>query len=205
MTKETPKLILKLLLVIVVLVGCIVGLVLIFIGAWLHTYKVFTEKTQVAEIEVGPQQIENGEKVFKVKYKEVKARSSLAAVFGSPAAEIEFENEQDFDMKGDEVRLGGQLVKLNDVLNLLGFKTIYKITRLESTYLDVEEAKNNENSIYELNGGVDAVFKYYQSNEAALSFFIDTAMGDYPGKNVQNRPVRYGLFVTEEGFLLDRL
>jgi hypothetical protein len=205
MEGKTGKLILRIILVLVVLLLCAVGAALTFFAAWLHTYKVFTQKTLVAEIEVSPRSQSGEETTFDVTYREVIARSSLTSIFGSPAGQIELTDPQTFSMKGDEVRLGGQVVKLNDSLNLFGFKTIYKITRIESTYLDVDEAQTKEGAVYELNGGVDVVFKFYQENEQALSFLIDTAMGDYPGKNVQNQTVRYGLFVTEEGFLLDRL
>jgi hypothetical protein len=205
MEKKTAKIILRLVLIIMILIFCIAALSAFFVAAWLQTYKVFTQKTLVAELDVTAQRQEGDKKAFSVTYKEVKARSSLAAIFGSTNSDLQFSDPQTFEMQGDEVRLGGQVVKLNDLLNLFGFKTIYKVTRLESTYLDVAEAKAKPTSIYELNGGVDALFKFYQTNEGALSFIIDTAMGDYPGKNVQNQPVKYGLYVTEEGFLLDRM
>ncbi len=205
MEKKTAKIILRLILVIMILICCIAALSAFFVAAWLQTYKVFTQKTLVAELDVSAQKQENDRKTFSVTYKEVKARSSLAAIFGSTNSDVQFAEPQTFEMQGDEVRLGGQVVKLNDLINLLGFKTIYKITRLEGTYLDANDAKTKPVSVFDLNGGVDALFKFYQSNEGALSFIIDTAEGDYPGKNIQNQPVKYGLYVTEEGFLLDRM
>ncbi|MFQ5493496.1 MAG: hypothetical protein ACE5DX_05050 [Candidatus Dojkabacteria bacterium] len=201
MGNKTARIILNLVLVIVLLVSLLGILVIGFTGAWLHTYRVFTEKTKVAEVEVIPRE----ENVFEVKYRQVKNPTGLSAVFGASTPGEEFESEQSFEFKGDEIRIGGQVVKFNDPLSLLGFKTVYKITRIESAFLDVETEIEEGRDLYELNGGVDETFKFLQRNEANLSAIIDTAMGDYPGKNVQSEMIVYGLFVTEEGFLLDRL
>lgn len=205
MNKTTGRLILNLLITIVILLSCIMILISVFVGAWLHTYRVFTQKTLVAEITVSELRHENDRDYFEITYKPVKATSALVSIFRGAEPEYAFEEEEKFNLEGDEVRIGGQVIKFQDPLNLLGFKTVYKITRLEGSYLDADKQNKYKPDVIELNGGVDEIFKYLQEHEDSFAFAIDTVIGDYPGKNVQSHPLEYGLYVTEEGFLLDRL
>lgn len=205
MNKNGGKIVLNLLLVIIILISAIGILSSVFVGLWLHTYNVFTEKQLVAEITVSPLELTEDNKQFKVEYKQVQGQSAFSALFGVVSTDDAFVESKEYVLNGDEVRLGGQIVKFNDPYYLIGFKTIYKITKIEGGYLDVDEQNTHGVSAVELNGGVDDFFKFMQSNESTFSFIVDTAMGDYPAKNVQQQTVKYGLFVTEEGFLLDRI
>lgn len=193
---KSIKTILNLLVIILFLVLLVNLMAGAFLGIWLQTYKAFTSKTLVAEISLSEQKHEG-----EIPYTDV----TLKQVQGGVGQTIIYSDPQSYKVYGNEVRIGGQVIKFQDVLTLIGVKTVYKVTRLEGSFLDATQELNSPRSVYDLNGGVDPVYVFLQNNEDTFKFVIETTMGDYPGKNVQGSAQTYGLFVTEEGFLLEKI
>ena len=201
MTKKFLKIIINLIFIILILLIIVNLLVFLFGFIWLQTYKAFTGKTYVAQITVQPLQTSaDGKSSFTLTYKQVKSLPLNTEAID--VNKIEFEEPQTFTLQGNEFRIGGQILKVQNFLSLLGVKTVFKINRLESSYLVAADEEKFGRTVIDLGGGVDNIFIFIQQNESLFRVFIDTAMGDYPGKNVQNRETTYDLFVTEEGFLL---
>jgi len=197
------KTIVNLVFIILILIVIVNAIIFIFGLVWLQTYKAFTAKTFVAEIAVSPLAVEaDGRNSFEVTYRQVKSLPAIGA--NDVKTDVEFQKPMTFKMIGDEFRIGGQIIKFQDLLTILGIKTVFKITRLESSFLDGSNEGKYGRTVIDLNGGVDNVFKFVQENEGGLlSIFVDTAMGDYPGKNAPIlESTIYDLYVTEEGFLL---
>lgn len=208
MNKSYGKLTLYLVLAIFTLFGLLIFSALAFIGIWLNTYKVFTKEDLVAEITVsGEMKDENGFETFELKYKPIEEESALLKLFIKREPEDEtFGETQTFSMHGDHFEIGGQLIKFDDWATVLGFNTIYKVTRLEGDYIDVELAQNPpERSVEALNGGIDDYWKYLENNEDTYDFLVDTVFGNFSTKFIQEEEKTYGLYITEDGFVLEEL
>lgn len=182
------------------------ALVMLFIGGWLHTYNVFTEKSLVAEVTIYPvEQDENG-KYFRVDYKPYIESSALSTLIStnnniSGAGEV-----QQFKIYGDSIHLGGPIVKFYDHLILVNFKTIYKVGKLFGRY-DInndQELNRKVQSSYDLNGGIDETWKLINDriNEWPYVMFFETTEIDTKGvfAPTGNTPANYNFYITNQGF-----
>ncbi len=206
--KKLIKIIISLVLLLVFVVTCFGAFAIISFASWLHTYKAFTQKTLVAEIEVSEEKKdEAGLNYATIKYKEVNDESALVKILTSKDTKKDFSNEQEFKVYGDSFIVGGQVVKFDDFWYLFNLHSIYKLTRLEGDFIDVELKQNlpsDKRSIYELNGGVDDFWKKLQENEKKYDFLVDTVMGSYASKFFEDTPKSYNLYITEDGFILEQ-
>ena len=178
------------------------------IAGWLHTYRAFTQKDLVAVIELeGIQVDEEGYEYTTVKYKPVKDKSALTSIFSSREFNSdEYDAVQEYKIYGDQVEIGGDFVKFGDHLTLLGIKNIYKVTRLEGDFSNPDKAANlpqGKRSVIGLNGGTDDYWKFLQENTEDMDFVVDSVYGSYSSKFIRGEKTTYGLYVTEDGFILD--
>lgn len=208
--RNLVKVIISLCLLIVFLIACFVSISAFLIGGWLHTYKVFTQKKLVAVVEVGEEKVdEDGLEYFDVTYKAVDDKSALIIMF-SPGSkkDKQFAQSQDYTVYGDHIEVGGEIIKFNDFWQLFNLRNIYKVTRLEGDYSDIEKAKSlsgEKRSIFALNGGTDEYWRHLQEREEDYDYLVDSVFGNFSTKFVQDEPREYGLYITEDGFILDSL
>lgn len=210
MPKKFVKVIFSLILTIIFIIACFLAFIMFSFASWLHTYRAFTQKKLVAIIEVQPsKKDERGFEYTTLTYKPVKEESALIRMLtGSNSESEDFDGDKEYKLYGDHVELGGEVVKFNDFWTLFNLKSIYKVTRLEGDFTDAETAKklpSEERSVYELNGGTDDYWKRLQKNTSDYDFLVDTVYGSYATKFVQDEPQTYGLYITEDGFLLDNV
>jgi hypothetical protein len=97
------------------------------------------------------------------------------------------------------------MIKWNDWATLIGLDTIYKVSRLKGEYSDIELERDAERSVYDLNGGIDSGWKNLQKNESKLSFVVDSVYTSAAKKFIEDEEVTWGLYITEDGFILDRM
>ena len=208
--KNLLKTILTLSLVIIFLLSCVTVLVFIFTAAWLRTYKSFTDREKIAEIELTPIESDTrGLDRFEVKYIQFEGTTGFEKLFfpdSEYSTNVEFEKE--YTMYGDTVLIEAHTVKLPDALTLLNYKALFKITGIEGDYIDnrekTKQLSGDERSIYDLNGGVDSTWEFIKRNESKLRIFIDTAEISSKGKAVSDSPEKYSIFITEEGIVIDQ-
>lgn len=207
MNKSFYKLTISLVLIISALVIILILVVSSFTTIWLHTYKAFTKEKLVAQITVSEQFTdEDGFDTFNIVYRPVDDESALVRLLTNEGGSSGFEEKSEYMFLGDEFEVGGQVIKFNNWVTLLGFDTIYKVTKIEGDFTDVEQARNApERSIEELNGGVDPQWKYLQENEENLDFLVDTVYGSSASKFILREEKIYRLYITEDGFILDEL
>jgi hypothetical protein len=204
--KTLIKTIFTLSLVIVFLMTCIVSILTVGVSMWLHTYKALTKKTLVAEITTSELKYEDDIPYFDVTYKQVQQKTAFQRIFSRGNEETtHYELTEDYKVYGDRVEVGGEIIKWNDWLNLLGLDTIYKISRLKGNYSDTELEREAERSVYDLNGGVDSIWKTLQKNEESFSFLVDSVYSSAGMKFVEDKDVKWGVYVTTDGILIDRL
>lgn len=183
--------------------------------AWLHTYRVFTDKRPVAEVTVSEiKEDENGEYVD-VTIKQIKAQSPLNRVFNPKEVDLEnFEESETYKIYGDEITLGGPVVRFRDVLTLFNFQTVYKLAVIKGDYSDVskESVRNNPTMprVYELNGGAESwrdvsdALDRKDLKGRIFEMFIDygveiQAAGVFASETKEKT---FKLCVSEDGFLI---
>ncbi|MBD3280158.1 hypothetical protein GF389_01375 [Candidatus Dojkabacteria bacterium] len=207
--KNTIKIIFSLVLVIIFLVFCGVFFVMMSFGSWLHTYRVFTQKSLVAEVEVSELKTDENEfEYFELIYRPKEQQSGLLTILTSNKPGVdEYDEAQRFTLYGDHFELGGEIVKFDDFWTLLNLENIYKVTRLEGDYTDAEIASDAAagglRTLHELNGGTDDYWRQLQKNEDNYEFLVDSVYGNFATKFVQDETRTYNLYVTEDGFILD--
>ena len=206
MNKSFLRLTTTLVLIIVLLVLLLVAASAGFTAIWLNTYKAFTKEELVEEISVTEKDDGNDGSGFEVKLKQVNKPEAFSGIFKKNADEKDrFADEETYTLNGDQFELGGEVVKFNNWATFLGFDTVYKLSRLESDYADAGEAKVKDRSVVELNGGTDSYWKSLEKNQGRMKFLVNTVYGSYAGKFVQSGSTTYGLYITEDGFILDEL
>ncbi|HLG78829.1 MAG TPA: hypothetical protein VKX46_20625 [Ktedonobacteraceae bacterium] len=83
---------------------------------------------------------------------------------------------QNYLVNGDEWMLQGDILKFPDWMNILGFHSGFKLTRLEGRYDDSNLERTAPRSVYDLNGGDDNFFTTAQ-NQAWTNPFVQAAYG----------------------------
>ena len=210
MVKRLIKIIISLSLLLLFVITCFILFAGFAIAGWLHTYRTFTQKDLVAVVELeGIQVDEDGYEYTTVRYKPVKDKSALTSIFSSREIDDgQYEAVQEYKIYGDQVELGGDFVKFSNHLNLLGVKNIYKVSRLEGDFSNPEKAANLEKgkrSVIGINGGTDDYWKFLQENTEDMNFIVDSVYGSYSSKFIRGEKTTYGLYVTEDGFILDNI
>lgn len=215
--KTLIKVIISLVLLIVLLIACGAIISIGFVGAWLHTYNAFTSKTKVAEVVISEQKEDENGEYIDVEFTPVKAESAWSRVFFSDKSNDEIGETQYYKLYGDTVHIGGPIVKFEDELILLNFKTIYKVSKIFARYNIDNELEINRNetqqqmSSYDLNGGIDSTWKNMHEvlgdgslKGSVYDLFVDTTQLDVPGQFAANQPREYNLYITNNGFLWEQ-
>lgn len=204
--KTFLKLTLTLILFICFLCVVIFGIITISTSIWLHTYKTFTQKKLIAEVTTSKLMFENSLPYCEIRYRETYYPSAFESIFSKQKSEtISFTEDQEFKVYGDRFEIGAEVIKWNDWLNLLGIDTIYKVSRIKGDSSETELENEATHSAYDINSGVDSTWKYLQKNEEKFSFLVDTIYTSSALKFAEDEEMTWGLYITEDGLILDRL
>ncbi|MCS7317986.1 MAG: hypothetical protein NZZ41_06755 [Candidatus Dojkabacteria bacterium] len=203
------------LLLVLLLLSCFIVVSIGLFSAWLYTYRVFTQRTLIGEIEVSEIKIdENYNQYFELTYKQYKKQNALETwILGNRNEESnQIEYEKSFKIYGDQFWIGGPIIKFHDGLILLNFQTIYKIGEIGGKYTDLEKEKQktiDKFSVFALNNGYED-WKEIQNDLQSENFkskiynlLIDSMQLTSAGKFVNNMPQKYILYITNTGFFLD--
>jgi hypothetical protein len=196
-------------IIISILILIIVFIIIISTGLWFHTYNVFTEEKLVAILET--QELKTNQEnypYFEAVYTPVENPSALTKMLvrdskGSTKEEIHL--REDYFIHGDRIAIEAEVVNFGDWANLLGFKTIYKVTRIEGEYSDVKQAQEGRQSIYDINGGIDPVWETLEYNQEIMHPYIDGVYGSSVSQGARNAKTRWGIYITEDGLIMKKL
>lgn len=204
---KTAKIIASLLLVILFLVLCLFVSITIFFLSWLRTYQAFTHKGLVAEFTITKVAAEGDLNKIKIDYTQVAQPSAFDTLMqGVTGGNSEKSTQESFELYGDQVLLGGPVVKFENLPTLLGFSTVYKVARVQGSYLDITKANRiPAGNIHDLNGGVDDTWAHFEEKTESYPWLIDTAYFSMAGISARSNPTKFGLYITEDGFLIDRI
>ncbi|GCE46638.1 hypothetical protein EI42_00151 [Thermosporothrix hazakensis] len=99
-------------------------------------------------------------------------------------------------VKGDQWMLQGNILKFPGWMNLLGFHTGYKLTRLQGRYEDPNLERTAERTVIELNGGDGDFFKTVYK-QAWSSPFVEAAYGQAVFLPADGLP--YNIYANQSG------
>ncbi len=105
-------------------------------------------------------------------------------------------SDHTYNLQGDEWMLQADFIKFPTWLNVLGFHSGYKITRLEGLYQNPNLERNAKHTVVELNGGEDGFFTTMRNQKFWFSPFVDAYYG-----NAAFAPAdgTYDVFASQDG------
>ena len=112
-----------------------VSAAVLFLAAFIQSYRNFTKEELVAEVRCVPVQ-GDGAVTMHLELIPVSAGQRL-----SPRV---------FLLNGDQWALEGDILKWDDWLNFAGIHTMYKLTRVRGRYVDFEDEMNQKRSVFSL-------------------------------------------------------
>jgi len=163
------------------LVLLLIGLLVLAIAGWAQTYRALTHNEWVADIHAVP----TGSQTMQVTYTPV----SNGGTLGRP---------QTYTVLGDEWMLGGDVIKWQNWVNILGVDTGYRVTRLIGYYDNPKDYKTKVVSAYTLDGGSDTLQQFLRDHPNLVPFVRATYGNDvrmYP-----NAAATYQVFVSTSGY-----
>jgi|SRR6266487_1552993 len=87
-------------------------------------------------------------------------------------------SDQFYSVLGDEWMLQANFIKFPTWMNVLGFHSGYKLTRMEGMYQDSNLESNSKHTVVDLNGGEDNFFKTMRDQKYWFSPFVDAYYGN---------------------------
>jgi hypothetical protein len=101
-------------------------------------------------------------------------------------------------VNGDEAFIGGDIIQLSGWMNLLGFHSGYKLTKLEGMYSDVNLERTQQHTVVVLNGGDDDFFNDAY-HKGITTFFVTAAYKN--GSSVPTNGVGYNICVSQDAIV----
>lgn len=198
----------RLILFIIILAFILLIVSLVGTGLWLHTYKAFTKEKLVAVVKAERLKTDSEDNpYFKVTYTPVKNPSAFTKIFvkGDNDSNNELIDErEEYTIYGDRFMVESEVVNFDDWANLLGFETIYKITRVRGEYTDVEEEKDGKISVFDINGGIDPVWETLEYNQEKFDFIVEGVYGSSVSQSARDETVSWGVYMTEDGLIMKK-
>jgi hypothetical protein len=181
---SSPKLIVSLRNLVLILLWCSLFGMMLFVGFFLHAYHVFTFEKPVATIEITPTEEPQTMKVHLIHLADEK-----------PILKDEF------TIRGDQWSLEGDILKWDNWINFMGLETRYRFTRIRGRYIRIADEIEKENSVYSLVKEEDHPFWRYLYRYGNKLPFVSTVYGNaifqYGDKHK-----KFLIFVSPSGFVV---
>ncbi len=161
----------------------LVGLVVLGFAGWEQTYRALTRNEWVATIKAVP----------------LAGTTQTMIVTYTPIHDGQVSGKaQTYRVSGDEWSLGGDIIKWQDYMNVLGVQTGYRITRLMGYYDSAHDEVTKPRTAYDLAGGSDGVYTFLQQHRGLIPFVRATY-----GNDVRTGPdpsASYKVYVSTSGY-----
>jgi len=106
--------------------------------------------------------------------------------------------ENKFILRGEQWMIGGEILRWEKPLYFLGMNSLYKLSRLSSRYLKIEQERLATH--FELNGGTDKFWIFLYRHQRPFPF-IEAVYGNaaysFPKDNI-----RFQLYVNQSGYVI---
>ena len=106
--------------------------------------------------------------------------------------------ETTYVLNGDEVYIGGDIIQYKSWMNLLGFHSGYKLTKIEGMYSDINLEEHAQHTVQVLNGGDDPTF-LTEYKTGWNSFFVTAAYQN--GSTVPTNGVGYNICASQDAII----
>ena len=160
----------------------LVGLAVFAVAGWAQTYRALTFNQLVATIHAAP----------------VPGQAQTMQVVYTPVVDGKKGTSQIFTIKGDEWLLGGDVIKWQDWLNILGVHTGYRITRIMGYFEDANDYKTKQVSAYNLNNSKDTVTQFLHDHSNLMPFVRATYGNDV--RMLPDPTATYQVWVSTSGY-----
>jgi hypothetical protein len=107
-------------------------------------------------------------------------------------------SEDVYIVNGDEVFIGGDVIQLRGWMNILGFHSGYKVTKLEGMYSDVNLERTQQHTVVVLNGGDDDFFNTAYQN-GWNTIFVTSAYKN--GSSVPTNGIGYNICASQDAIV----
>lgn len=152
-------------------------------GLFFRAYSVFTKEKLIAEIWVSP--------IEKTKQFELTLKTFNDSLNSSTKKYL---------IKGDQWMIEGDILKWDNWLNFAGFDTRYRLTRLRGRYLNTNEEKVSDATIYSLNDESENNFWSFLYNWGHKIPMVHSVYGNAVFQNGGGNK-KYEIFVTTSGYI----
>ena len=161
----------------------LVGLFVFAVAGWAQTYRQLSHEELVGTLQAVPV---SGQ------------RQTFTAIY-TPVSDGKRGTPQAFILQGDGWLIGGDVIKWQSWVNVLGVNTGYRTTRLQGFYTDINDENTRLHTAVALAGGTDNVYDWLRGHGSWLPFVeaTDLSMAGVP----VNPSVTYGIYVTTSGYL----
>lgn len=113
------------------------GLAFLNFGLFLQSYRTYAIGQPIAQVLVTPG---NSPDEFRVRIQEL----------GNPLDDRKMPLREEYAIHGDRWMIEGHLIRFHPLLNLLGFKPIYQLTRIQGSFYSIEDEQSKERTVYSL-------------------------------------------------------
>jgi hypothetical protein len=162
-----------------------VSLTMLFLGAFMQSYKAFTRRELAATVHCTP--VRGTEDVMILNL----------AIIDSPQTVFVHR----YRLRGQQWSIEGHILKWDDWLNFIGLHTMYKLTRVRGRYLRIEDEMNKPATVYSLVADEeDPRWRWLYEYGARLPF-VEAVYGNtvftFPSETKA-----FGIYVTTSGFMI---
>ncbi len=184
--KETssPKLVASLRNLLLILIMTSVSGMVLFMGFFFRAYQAFTYEQLVAE-------------VITQESKEPNTRLVTLLQYSSIVPPI----SDEFLIKGDQWMLEGDILKWDNWLNFLGLHTRYRLTRLRGRYIQAEDEKKKETTIFSLVKDENHPLWRFLYKQSYRLPFVSTVYGN-ASYQVSVKDKHFLIYVSTSGFVV---
>ena len=182
--KPSPKLLASLRNLLLILVMTSVSGMVLFIGFFFRAYQAFTHEQLVAE-------------VITQESKELNTRLVTLLQYSSIVPPI----SDEFLIKGDQWMLEGDILKWDNWLNFLGLHTRYRLTRIRGRYIQAEDEKKKETTIFSLVEDENHPFWRFLYKQSYRLPFVSTVYGN-ASYQVSGKDKHFLIYVSTSGFVV---
>ena len=109
------------------------------------------------------------------------------------------QGEETYLLKGNQWMVDGDILKWKPALNVMGLKTLYKITRVSGRSVYAQQQVQAGQTMYTVNGGTDW-FWFFLHRYQQFFPFVEAVYGNGAYAFGENKT--FGVYVTTSGFII---
>ncbi|MCK4646454.1 MAG: hypothetical protein KAU46_09390 [Candidatus Aminicenantes bacterium] len=181
---SSPKLVASLRNLLLILMMTSVSGMVLFMGFFFRAYQAFTYEQLVAEVITQESKEPNTSLVTLLQYSSDVPPSS-----------------DEFLIKGDQWMLEGDILKWDNWLNFLGLHTRYRLTRLRGRYIQAEDEKKKETTLFSLVKDENHPLWRYLYKKSYRLPFVSTVYGN-ASYQVSGKDKHFLIYVSTSGFVV---